>query len=98
VVGQRRADAIRHLQAAGFAVQVFPVECGSALPAGRVAYQQPPRAALHATVTICVSSSNRLTVRRPPPPPPPAPPLHHQPPVRPQPPPRHHHGHGHPGH
>jgi membrane peptidoglycan carboxypeptidase len=98
VVGQRRADAIRHLQAAGFAVQVFPVECGSALPAGRVAYQQPPRAALHATVTICVSSSNRLTVRRPPPPPPPAPPVHHQPPVRPQPPPRHHHGHGHPGH
>lgn len=78
VVGRTEHDATRILRRAGFQVAIFPVECGSARPVGRVAYEQPPYAAAGSVVTICISDGQPLTVRRPPPnilvTPPPAPP------------------------
>jgi membrane peptidoglycan carboxypeptidase len=96
VIGHSQDTAIDMLHAAGFHVDVFPVACGSNLPGGRVAYEEPPRASGDAVVTICLSSGSRLTVYVPPPPPPP--PQRRPPPVRLPPPGHHHHGHGHPGH
>jgi membrane peptidoglycan carboxypeptidase len=91
VIGRSRAVAIATLRGAGFQVSVFPVACGSDLPGGTVAYQEPPFADPHAMVTICLSSGQRLTTYRPPPPPAPSRP----PPVRRGPPPQHGHGHHH---
>jgi membrane peptidoglycan carboxypeptidase len=97
VIGQHLDSAVSTLRRAGFRATVFPVRCGSALPAGVVAYQQPPSAVAGSTVTICLSSGTKPYVYVPPPPAP-APPHRHT--VRPKPrphPPGHGHGHG-PGH
>jgi membrane peptidoglycan carboxypeptidase len=96
VVGQERSDAVAQLQAAGYQVAVFPVECGSNRPAGEVAYQEPPRAPRGATVTICLSNGMAPYVYRPPvfvPRPAPRAPRP-KPAPAPAPPPRHHHHHG----
>jgi membrane peptidoglycan carboxypeptidase len=74
LVGRSVAAAKGRLAAAGLQVSIFPVPCGSYLPAGVVAYQQPAVALRGATVTICLSSGQRLEVYVPPPPPPPPPP------------------------
>ena len=71
VVGQGEGAAKLTLKGAGFRVAVFPVACGSDVPAGDVAYQQPPRATGGSTVTICLSSGQTPYVYVPPPPPPP---------------------------
>ena len=96
VIGRSRAGAIHALRAAGFRVDVFPVECGSGRRAGTVAYQAPPVAPAKSTVTICLSSGNRLDVYRPPPVIYLPPPRHLPKPPKPPKPP-HHHGHGHGG-
>jgi membrane peptidoglycan carboxypeptidase len=105
VIGKRLDAATAELHRWGFTVAVFPVRCGSALPAGRVAYQQPPRAAAKAVVTVCLSSGTKPYVYVPAPPPRSYP---HPHPHRPRPEPKPHrppppgHGHGHgpgrPGH
>lgn len=71
VVGRSVREAKARLAAAGLQVSTFPVRCGSSVPAGLVAYQQPAVAPRGATVTICLSSGVRLETHLPPPPSPP---------------------------
>jgi membrane peptidoglycan carboxypeptidase len=68
VTGLPLEQAKAALTRAGFRPSVFPVRCGSPLPAGIVAYQQPPLAPRGAAVTICVSSGVGPYVYAPPPP------------------------------
>jgi membrane peptidoglycan carboxypeptidase len=65
VIGRSRRAAIAILRRSGYRVAVFPVPCGSALPAGHVAYQEPPVAAPGWVVTICLSSGTAPTVHVP---------------------------------
>ena len=99
VIGRSAGAAKAALHDAGFRVDVFPVACASDVPAGQVAYQQPPKATSGATVTICLSSGKAPYVEAPPPAPPVrkhAPPRRTAPPKpKPKPPghgpPKHHH-------
>ncbi|HZC69323.1 MAG TPA: penicillin-binding protein [Jatrophihabitans sp.] len=69
VLGMHRAPAVAKLRRAGFRVDVFPVPCGSHRPRGKIAYQQPQRAAHGSAVTICISNGKAPYVYKPPPPP-----------------------------
>jgi membrane peptidoglycan carboxypeptidase len=62
VIGATLGAATATLRGAGFAVAQYPQSCGSWLPAGTVAYQQPPTASHGATVTICLSSGNGYSI------------------------------------
>jgi membrane peptidoglycan carboxypeptidase len=62
VIGMDVAGATAKLRGAGFTVVVFPGQCGSWLPVGTVAYQEPPTAARGGAVTLCASSGNGYTI------------------------------------
>jgi membrane peptidoglycan carboxypeptidase len=83
VIGLDREEAAARLRDAGFKMDVFPVACGSNVPAGEVAYQEPPLAIPGTAVTVCMSSGIPLYVYQPPPPKPEPkkkkPPEHHGP-------------------
>ncbi|HJQ43894.1 MAG TPA: PASTA domain-containing protein, partial [Jatrophihabitantaceae bacterium] len=62
VIGLQPAEASDQLRRAGFAMTTFPGSCGSWLPAGTVAYQQPATASLGAAVTVCRSSGKGYSI------------------------------------
>jgi membrane peptidoglycan carboxypeptidase len=62
VIGSSLSAATTTLSKAGFALSRFPGECGSFLPAGTVAYQEPPTASRGSTVVVCLSSGNGYSI------------------------------------
>ncbi len=69
VVGQTPADAIPQLTALGFKPVEYPIECGSNLPPGVIAYNGPGYAVPNSsksTVYYCVSNGKQLVTPPPP--------------------------------